>query len=844
MHPVFRFSLVTAMSLAVIVAVGAVGVISVGRRALPAVSGELKVSGLNKPVEISRDDRGIPQIYASTSHDLMFAQGFVQAQDRFFEMDLRRHITAGRLAELVGNDPDAIAADRVTRTLGWRAVAEQELPLLSPATRQYLQAYADGVNAYIKDRTPVQLAVEYSVLELQLPKYVVEPWTPVDSLAWLKAMAWDLKGNYRQELTRGRLLASLPAKKIEQLYPAYAPGLNTPIITGSQSAAAGVAAPKIFTDKTNALAAEKALASAQETLAALPALLGQGSGVGSNSWVVAGSRTTTGKPLLANDPHLAPSVPNVWYQMGLHCVKVSPACPFDVSGFSFAGTPGIIVGHNAKISWGLTNLGADVTDFYLERIIGGRAEYDSRYEDIGTKNSIIKVRGAADIPITIRSTRHGPVLSDVIPELKSAGREVNSSKVEEVYDVALAWTALTPGKTAEAIFGFNAAGDWDSFRKAASLFEVPSQNLVYADTSGNIGYQAPGKIPVRSDYDGRWPVPGWESSHKWESYVPFEQLPKVFNPDEGFIVAANQAVTAENKPFLTSDWGFGYRSQRIRTVLSSTEKISARQMQTLQIDTKNPVAANMVPLLQKISLKADPFSQDGQKLLKNWDATQPADSAPAAYFNAVWANIIRLTFNDELSGDLAADGGEDWFAVVQGILNRPADPWWDNKATPAVIEGRDEIFRQAMVAARVELTRSLGKDVTDWEWGKLHQLTVAHPVLGGSAVPGLIRGRFNRGPFQLAGGSGAVDATAALGPDYAATNIPAMRMIVDLGDLDRSQWVIAGGASGHPADSHYFDQWDAWAAGGLYRWPFTKAAVDAATGERLVLSPGEDAVGG
>jgi penicillin amidase len=823
----------------VAVLVVSIGATTMIRRSLPDRDGTATLPGLGGQVTVLRDDRGVPQVYASTATDLFRAQGYVHAQDRFFEMDLRRHITAGRLSELVGPSEDALATDKVVRTLGWRRVAEAELPLLSPSTRSYLQAYADGVNAYLAHRSASRLGVEYALLGITLPDYRIEPWTPVDSLAWLKAMAWDLKGNYTDEITRARLAASLPVKRINQLYPAYPFDEHAPIVSAADAGPSQSSSAVPVADLRTP-SAEDALALAQKALDAVPQLVGRGDGIGSNSWVVAGSRTTTGMPLLANDPHLAPSVPGIWYQMGLHCQQVDDSCPFDVAGFTFSGLPGVVIGHNDRVAWGFTNLGPDVTDLYLERVLGDTVEVDGAYEPLTTRTETINVRGGDPVTITVRSTRHGPIVSDVIDSVRAAGRgaTVDGEPDSTAYDVSLAWTALQPGRTADAVFALDSARGWDDFRAAARVFDVPAQNLVYADVDGNIGYQAPGKIPVRQAGDGRWPVPGWQSRYDWTGYVPFDDLPSVLNPKEGLIVAANQAVTADVAPFITRDWDYGFRAQRIRDLLARTPKLSVDDMSRIQLDTRNPMAPTLVPLLLKVDFSKDAFTREAQQLLRGWDFTEPPDSAAAAYYNAVWRNLLRLGFDDELGVDLAADGGDRWFEVVSTLLPRKDDPWWDNKATPGAVENRDEIVRQAMTSARIELTKSLGKDPTHWQWGRLHRLELKHAVLGGPTVPAPVRWLVNRGPWDVGGGSALVDATGWDAHDgYAVNWVPSMRMVVDLGDLDRSRWVNLTGASGHPMDAHYTDQTDAWATGRTYPWPFGEKAVRAATDDELVLRP-------
>ena len=855
---VSRIKLVRRISLSVIVlvvlALVATGILAIStvRRSFPQAGGELRIEGLTGSVTVTRDARGIPTITADNSADLFRAQGYVSAQDRFFEMDLRRHITAGRLAELVGQP--GVETDAVIRTMGWRRVAEQELPKLRPETRQYLQAYADGVNAYLhKAESPGELSLEYTLLARNNPGYRVEDWTPVDSLAWLKAMAWDLRGDYADELARARLSRRTSVKQIAMLYPPYPMDRNLPILSPEDwrpARASEQAAGPLPQSLTKPLASADGQAAFENTSAAIdaiPALLGKGDDVGSNSWVVAGSRTTTGKPLLANDPHLKLGIPSIWSQVNLQCRTVTPQCPFQVSGFTFSGLPGVVIGHNARVAWGFTNLGPDVTDFYLEQVDGEKYLRDGVQQPLQTRPETIKVAGGKDVTITVRSTVHGPIMSDVVPTIAEAGDRVvvRGAPQSNRYAVSLAWTALTPNNTADAIFALNTAGNWDQFRKAASLFAVPSQNLVYADVDGHIGYQAPGLIPIRRASTpgappGYWPSPGWDSQWDWRGYVPFDDLPHVLDPSEGLLVTANQAVTASNTPFLTSEWDYGFRAQRIRNLLESTPKVSPELMSQIQGDTRNTFAPVLVEHL--LGVQVDDFTAQAQRLLTQWDYSQPNDksrnSAAAAYYNAVWKHLLEYTF-DELPPDIAPDGGARWMVVMEQLLKDPKNDWWDDKTTPGVVETSGEILKRALVDARLDLARKLGKEPVTWRWGRLHQLDLEHQVMGGDSVPGVVRQVFNRGGIELGGGNSIVDANAwnASAPGYDVTAGPSMRMVVDLSNLDASRWVNSTGQSGHAMADHYADQIDAWAANETYPWPFTAAATDKAAEERLTLSP-------
>lgn len=900
-----------------------VAVVVIMRQPLPRTDGEVTLPGLEANVRVVRDDQGVPQVYASTSADLFMAQGYVQAQDRFFEMDYRRHVTAGRLAELVGDNPDAIAADKVMRTFGWRAVAEAEWDLIDPQTRSYLTAYADGVNAYLAERSTASIGVEYTVLGTQVTVDSPEKWDPIDSLTWLKAMAWDLRGNYDAELGRAQAYASVgDVARVNQLFPAYPDDINPPILDAASAAAnqtavdaaAAAEAQRIADEAAAAQAAadeaagktpkgsrqvpptspdveddsaavdadavtatssssvagpldladlrsSDAIDSAVAAIDAVPVLVGEGEGIGSNSWVVSGALTDTGSPLLANDPHLSLGAPSIWAQVGLHCTEITRDCLFDVSGFSFAGFPGVIIGHNASLAWGITNLGADVTDFFLERTTDGTYERDGQQVELSTRTETIKVNGGADIQIDVRSTEHGPIISDVLDvdraartpvEAPAPSTEVTDTLTEEVeatLEVALGWTALTPGRTAEAIFEMDRAASAEDIQAAARKFEVPSQNIIFATVDGHIGYQAPGVIPVRAEVsgpvpsDGTWPRPGWDSRYDWQGYVDPAVMPSVLDPAEGFIVAANQAVgPAGAGPFLAVDWDYGYRSERIREMLQQdidrNRKISTATMAEIQSDTYNPYAEMLVPTLLEQDIP-DTFDGDGQDLLVDWDYQQSADSAAAAYFSAVWVEVLALTFDDELPEAASPTGGSRWLEVVRTQLADPTSPWWDDRTTVNVVETRDEVLTQALVKARGSLTMSLGRTADEWQWGKLHQLRLEHPVLGGDSAPELVSRLVNPGPVEMGGGSSIINATGwdAASGSFDVTTGPSMRMVVDLADFDRSTWVVVTGASGHPASPHYDDQLETWAAGESYAWPFSPDAVTAAGKDELTLKP-------
>lgn len=852
---------ILAVLLVVAAIAGGVGFWTV-TRSFPQTSGSLDVPGLQKPVTVYRDGAGIPQIVASTADDLFRAQGFVHAQDRFWEMDFRRHVTAGRLSEMFG--AIQVPTDTFIRTLGWRRVAEQEVKLLDPTALRYYQDYADGVNAYLAAHSGAELSVEYAVLGLQNPDYKPEKWTPADSIAWLKAMAWDLRSNLEEEVDRGLLAASLTPQQIADLHPGYDyaahptitaegggdPARTTPDTPSTASAADAGAAASNGTDAQALAAAPPAdyraqLEQVSASLESLPRLMGPaGSDIGSNSWVVSGALTATGKPLLANDPHLGASMPSVWYQVGLHCATVNAECPFDVSGFGFSGFPGVVIGHNDRVSWGFTNLGPDVADLYVEKVTGDTYEYDGAQVPLEIRHETIRVAGGKDVKLTIRSTRHGPLITDLSDDYAAIAKD-QAGKLgvpAQEYQLSLEWTALTPGPTAGAIFAFDTATDWASFRAAAADFQVPSQNLVYADVDGHIGYQAPGSVPIRAAGDGTVPVPGWTSQYGWVGTVPYDQLPSVLDPPSGYIVTANNAAVGPDYPvMITRDWEYGYRANqiavRVQALVAAGAKITAAQMAAIQGDTYDANAATLVPLLRTVGEAAEPGSgaARGAALLAGWDFHDDADSAAAAYFNVFWKNLLHDAFGRKLPASAQPAGGDRWFAVVQNLVTQPDSAWWADSDLGT--SDRDGMIARAADQAWTEARSLMGDDPAHWRWDRIHTLTLTNASLGSSGIAP-VEWLLNRGPYPVGGGSSVVDATgwdASVG--YGADRVPSMRMIVDLADFDRSRWINLAGSSGHAFDPHYADQTDLWAVNKTLPWSFSRTAIAAAATQTLTLRP-------
>ncbi|MDT0157753.1 penicillin acylase family protein [Microbacterium sp. ARD32] len=872
-----RIAFVVLASLLVIATAAAFFLVWTIQRSFPQTSGELTTPGLHKSVTVQRDALGIPTITASSTDDLFFAQGFTHAQDRFFEMDFRRHVTSGRVAEMFGESQ--VATDKFLRTLGWRKVAEQEVEALDDTTRGYYEAYAAGVNAYLSSHEGADLSLEYAVLGIQNPDYRPEPWEPADSVAWLKAMAWDLRTNIGSETDRALMAAQLneageadadAQALIEKIYPAY-PFAQHPVIVPKITAVDPLpatpaeeegTAPASFTGTTQT-DAQTAVAKvewqqADSAIEAASMLLGPiGEGIGSNSWVVSGDLTESGKPLLANDPHLGAALPSVWYQVQLKCAKVSEACPFDVAGFSFSGLPGVVIGHNAKIAWGFTNLTTDVADLYVEKVEGDQYWRDGELVPMEVENDVIKVAGGDDVPLTIRRTVHGPIISGLTDDFTAIAQHPSVEFGDKLTDlpgweatvdatwnvnatdaISLRWTALDPGTTASAIFALDTASDFTGFRRAASLFDVPAQNLIYADQQGNIGYQAPGRLPIRGAGDGWLPQPGWDSAYDWTGYIPFEDLPVSYNPDGGYIVTANNAIVTDDYPyFLSRDWDYGYRAARIAHLIerkSAAGALTAQNLRDIQMDDEMWIGKQLAAAMGEVTVDGE-GARSAVDLLRTWDAQNKADSPAAAYANVLWSNLVTDVFVER---DVPLPTGDQGrlFTVVGAMLDDPADPLWINERLD--VDGMDAMLALAAEQAYTELSQLQGADVKRWSWGTLHALSLTSSTLGSSGIEP-VEMLFNRGPYPVSGGSSVVNATGwSVGESYATTTVPSMRMVVDLADFDDSSWIHLTGQSGHAFNRHYTDQTADWAAGVQKPWPFTKKAVAKATVDTLVLKPG------
>jgi len=797
--------------LGLVLAVGLLGLgygVTAVRRCWPKTDGQISVEGLEAEVVVVRDNWGVPHIYASNASDLFFAQGYVHAQDRFWQMEFWRRIGAGRLSEILGES--ALDQDRFIRTVGWHRAAERDVAAMDPASLTALENYAAGVNAYVATQRK-HLGLEFKVLGLTGTRFEVEPWSPVDSVAWGKVMAWDLSGNRREELLRAQIADQLGMGAVDELVP---PCSNEyPVIVPDGPTQATLrAVPDV----------------ARQNLA-----LGVGDSLGSNNWVLSGERTASGMPLLANDPHLGIQMPSIWYEIGLHCDPVGPDCPYNVVGASFASTPGVIIGHNDRIAWGVTNLNPDVQDLFIERVNPQNPNqylYKGQWRDMKVVREEIRVAGREDpVVLNVRLTHHGPIINDV------------AGGTEEAWSfgwdpLALSWTALQPGSLVKSILLLDRASDWNEFRQALSYWDVPSQNFVYADVEGNIGYQAPGRIPIRAAGDGTRPVPGWTGDHEWIDTIPFDDLPRVLNPAEGYIVTANNAVVGDDYGyFIARDWAPGYRAERICELIESADRLSIEDVRSIQADDAPVWAEEVLPYVLALS-PDDARLQEALELLRGWDGRAARDSAEAALFEAFRIHLIDAVFSDELGDDLLKQARPKVMDALPGMLAEGGSIWFDD-VTTVQREVRDDLLLNALEGAVEELSQDLGSNMGGWRWGDLHTASFDNQSLGQCGI-GLVESLFNRGPIAVDGSLGTVNqADYSLSEPYAAQTIASYRQIIDLDDLTRSVSMHTTGQSGHPYHRHYDDMIEPWRDVRHHPMLWERSEVEASAVGRLVLVP-------
>jgi penicillin amidase len=768
------------------------GVYSLGLRPAEQTKGRVTVRGVGRPVEVLRDRWGVPHVYAGSVADALFAQGFVHAQDRLWQMDFFRRLAGGRLSEIVGRR--TVPLDRWTRILGLRRAAEQEVELLAPDTRELLDAYSAGVNARIGlGRLPV---------EFRLLRYRPEPWTPADSLSWSKMMAWWLSVNWSGEVLRARLVARLGPELAAELQP-RCPAFDPPLWTGMEGGP--------FDD----LDPSRPRGASPSTFPGAPG------GAGSNNWVVSGERSASGAPLLANDMHLAMTVPSVWYENHL------TAGDLDVAGVSFPGIPFVVAGHNRHLAWGFTAGLVDVQDLYVEhlrRLGDGRVEqeYDGGWHPAQVIRESIAVKGGEAVTEEVVVTRHGPVINELAPDFIGEA------------PLALRWTALEPEQMFPALLAMNQARDCKEFREALRLWATPAQNVVYADTAGNIAHTLAGRVPLRANGDGRVPVPGWTNDHEWIGYVPFEELPHRWNPPEGHIATANQRIWDEGRPHGPGwDQCGNHRAERIDELLQGREKVDVAWFRRMQFDQVSPHARAVAVAIARLETD-DAELRRVIARLRAWDGDLAADSAEAAVCQEFHRTLTTMLLSDRL-GELAAPYlGEGPVPVLAGLsvfgehamewlektLADPGSHWFHLGAGASGEAGMLMALRTAVDG----LKDRFGPDIDDWSWGALHLITFSHAL--GQVKP--LDRLLNRGPFPAGGDFTTIWATGTSYHDpsvQAVSSGPPFRFIADLSDLDHCLGLLCPGQSGHPASRHYDDQLQAWFRQGYHPMLFNRREI-------------------
>jgi penicillin amidase len=770
----------------------------------------IAMAGLRDRVTVRRDERGIPYIEAKNEDDLYFAQGYVTAGDRLWQMDLLRRTERGELAEVLGAGPNnaALEQDKQHRTLGFAQEVDAELAQATPGSRALIEAYARGVNAYIGSLDGRTLPPEFQILQ-----YKPKPWTSADSLLIVKVFAEGLSSTWRLDMMRAAL-AGLPAEKRAGLLPETSP-LDVLVVgkdlKKTNSKATSTASSDTFSRETLlALAKDQELAN--EALARV-GLYAEGLAA-SNNWVVSGKHTVTGKPLLANDPHLPGTAPSIWYMVHLSAPGLR------VAGVVAPGGPGVIIGHNDRIAWGMTNVGPDVQDLYEEKFDPANPQRyltPEGWRNVDVRHEEIKVRkgftdSATDtVNLDVTMTRHGPII------FERAGKRY-----------ALRWTALDPKlNTTDSVYLINRARDWKDFNDALRTFTAPTQNIVYADIDGHIGYHVAGVVPIRRSGDGSVPYDGSTNEGDWINFIPIDKLPTLYDPPSGIIVTANQRIVGSDYPyFLTHSWAQPYRARRILDLLTRTPKLTTGDFRRIQGDVYSignvlfarEIAKALRPRLTPADTKLSEFVES----LDGWDGLVNADSHIAPL---LWQ--IRIAFRSRV---LTAALGDDLVKTYQWgnfdvtidrlITEQPKD--W----LPKEFSSYADLLLACYQDARTVLTKTIGTDESKWTWGEMAKVRFTHPLAGAPLV-GL---QFTIPPFPQSG-AGGLAATPNVGGSVS------MRLIADTSDWDKTQHGIALGESGIPSSPHWSDQLADWRAVTPRVFPFSEAAVAKATKETMLLEP-------
>ncbi len=771
------------------------GLTWLGRGRLPKTKGALTTPGLEAPVEVFRDRWGIPHLYASSLPDLFFAQGFVHAQDRLWQMEMHRRTALGCLSELFGEL--ALDTDRTVRTFGFGRLGQVDWSCASGEVRQAVEAYTTGVNAFLQ-HFESQMPIEFSLL-----RHRPEPWRPEDTMAFSRLVLWELSHAWYGEIVRAQMIEAVGAEHAAELELHY-PETNPVTLP------AGIEFRRLDPDGS--------LRQAQGPFLERS--------MGSNAWAVSGQRSATGQAFLCNDMHLPLSLPCLWYTNHLD------AGDYHVTGVSLPGMPLVMVGHNARVAWGMTLAFTDCEDLYVEEF-DPQAPQCYRFRGAWLEAEVIeeaiKVKGRSERHIEqVVITQHGPIISDVvgIPEQQLAVQSM----------------ALRPCPAVTGWWQLNQARGWDDFVEAMRLIDAPQLSVGYADVEGNIGYWVTGKVPVRAKGDGTVPVPGWSGEYEWIGEVPFEEMPHALNPEAGYVVTCNHRVVPEDYPhFLGNAWMNGYRARRLVEILDAKETVSADDFRAMQMDVSCLPGQELVARLEGFT-SADPDVELALVQLREWDGRLTPESTGGAVYEVVRYSLVRNLLEPglgpELTVRLMGQGfhpllyashelyGHDTVAMLR-LLDQP-DSWWMQQAG-----GREAVLARSLKQAVAWLREELGPDVTGWQWGRIHGAIFPHAL--GLQKP--LDQVFSRGPFPI-GGDTDTPCQTAIDPSDPYENkawAPSFRQIVDLGNLSRSVAIAPPGQSGHLSSAHYEDQIDPWLKGEYFPLLWTQEQVEQEAKSRLVL---------
>ena len=818
-----RIALISSTILLLLLISGALGGAWFVHRSLPQTAGMLTIGGLQHQVSVERDQWGVPHIASSSLYDLIFSQGYVTAQDRLFQMELSRHIAQGRLAEIfgTGDNNEFVDADTLLRTLGIYHIAQYQAANTDTPTRNLLQAYADGVNAFLVTHKE-NLPLEFTLLGI-----TPAPWTPTDDLAVAANIALSLDSTWYDKYTRALLQMKVGKDIADALFPSY-PVENPTLLALPYHTATLKPILHLPLPTPNVVAFSTDFQRGMKTVRTL--LANTGTSLGSNSWVVDGTRTVSGKPLLANDPHLNISMPATWYEIALQSPRQ------DIVGFSLPGTPGVLIGHNDHIAWGITNVEADNTDLYVEKLDPvhhvGQYRYDNRWLPLQTHQEIIYIRDKSKpLVITVAATNNGPILNDAVSDLKGFA------------PISLKWTLLQSSYTLAGFIQLDFATNWTQFLTALASISI-NQNFVYADIEGNIGYRMSGMLPVRPLANSLFPVDGSTSAYEWQGYVSQERMPKLFNPPSHVIITANNQITSKDYPFYVSAyWDYGYRAQRISDLLAMTSYLSITDFEHIQSDVYSIPASKITSFLIVAGQAVLGDAANSAKILKSWKYSMNYDSTPASLYEVATGILLREILEPLLGKDLYNIYSSNYsssglFTFLINILTKPTLPFFGGTNQGQNEKRRDAAITHALLDATRQLRTQLGSNPAQWQWGKLHQAHFQHPL----ASVNLLNFIFDVAPLERSGDSvtvniGGDDGFSSDPPTYSQTTVSSMREIIDLSNFDSSLWIITTGESGQPFSDHYNDLTILWNKNEYQRMNFCLQAVKQTNRELLQLQP-------